>query len=306
MGQIVNFAHHLKNMKNLTLKDTFFSGKHSLNCRGKLLDLSTPAIMGILNITTDSFYDGGKYMDTKSIIDRVSQIVTHGADILDIGAMSTRPGSQSVDQKVEIERLSLALEIIRKAFPEIIISIDTFRPEVAKKMITDFDVNIINDIKAGGDDEKMFQVISDFKVPYIIMHMQGEPGTMQHNPVYDDVVDDILYYLANKTTSLRKYGINDIVIDPGFGFGKTMDHNYEIIANLSLFRSLELPILVGISRKSMISKLLQTVPDKTLNGTTALNMYALTQGASILRVHDVGEAVETRNLYCKIRDSAGE
>ncbi len=293
-------------MKNLRLKDTFFSGKHSLNCRGKLLDLSTPAVMGILNITPDSFYDGGKYMDTKSILDRVSLIITQGADILDIGAMSSRPGSQTLEQNIEIERLSQALEIIRKSFPEIIISIDTFRPEVARKMISDFEVNIINDIKAGGDDERMFQVISDFKVPYIIMHMLGEPGTMQYNPEYKDVVDDILYYLANKTTTLRKFGINDIIIDPGFGFGKTLDHNYKLIANLSLFKILELPILVGISRKSMISKLLNIIPDKTLNGTTALNMYALTQGASILRVHDVGEAVETRNIFCKIRDSAGE
>jgi len=291
-------------MTNLTLKDTVFSEKHSLNCRGKLLDLARPAIMGILNITDDSFFDGGIYVDTNTILERVKLMLSQGADIIDIGAMSTRPGSLPVPKEIEIERLSEALELIRKSFPDIIISIDTFRPEVARKMILEYKIDIINDITAGGENEEMFQIIAEFKVPYIIMHMQGEPGTMQQKPQYPDVVDEVLLYLAKKTSSLRKLGVNDIIVDPGFGFGKTLDHNYQLLANLSVFCSLELPILVGLSRKSMISRFLNTSPDDALNGTTALHMFALNQSANILRVHDVKEAVETRNLYYKLRETA--
>lgn len=260
--------------------------------------------MGILNVTTDSFYDGGKYVNADSIMKKVSQMVAEGADILDVGAMSTRPGSQPVPVELEIKRLADTINLIRKEYQQIPVSVDTYRPQVARKIIQEYDADIINDITAGGESEEMFRVVADLRVPYIIMHMQGDPGTMQKNPVYKDVVDDILLFLAEKVYSLRKAGVNDIIIDPGFGFGKTLDHNYQLLAHLNVFRSLELPILTGISRKSMISRFLNTDPENTLNGTTALNMVALMQGSNILRVHDVKEAVETRDLFCKLRENA--
>lgn len=293
-------------MEKSTLKDTFFSEKHSLNCHGKLVDLTRPAIMGILNVTTDSFYDGGKYILKDAISTRVKQIVSEGADIIDVGAMSTRPGAEPVEMAKETEMLSTALGIIRNLFPEIPISVDTYRPEVAEKMIKEFQADIINDITAGGETEEMFQVVAESKVPYVIMHIQGNPQTMQKNPKYEDVVDEVLRFLADKTYRLRKLGITDIVIDPGFGFGKTLDHNYELLANLDVFRSLELPILAGLSRKSMIFKFLNTGPQNVLNGTTALNMFALEKGTSVLRVHDIKEAVETRNLFCKLKEHKGK
>jgi dihydropteroate synthase len=291
-------------MNQLTPKDTFFSEKHSLNCRGKLIDLSRPAIMGILNVTSDSFYDGGKYLDAKSVSQRVSLMVSEGADIIDIGAMSTRPGSIPIPEDLEIKRLSESIEIIRKQFPDIPVSVDTFRPSVARKIFQEFDADIINDITAGGQSEEMFDLIAELKVPYIIMHMQGDPQNMQKNPVYKDVVDEVLLFLAEKTYRLRKAGVNDIVIDPGFGFGKTVDHNYRLLSQLNVFRALELPILTGLSRKSMIYRFLNTDPENALNGTTALNMFALNQGSNILRVHDVKEAVETRDLFLKLQESS--
>jgi dihydropteroate synthase len=291
-------------MKKLTDKDTFFSGKHSLNCRGKLLDLSRPAVMGILNVTTDSFYDGGKYIDPESITARISKIISEGADIIDVGAMSTRPGSQPLPLDLEYARLAEVVGLIRKNHSDIPISIDTYRPVVARKIIKEFGADIINDISAGGTDEKMFEVVTELNVPYILMHMQGDPGTMQKNPQYVDVIDEVLLFLAEKVSRLRRSGVNDIIIDPGFGFGKTLDNNYELLAHLNVFQSLELPILVGISRKSMISKFLNTSPENALNATTALNMFALTKGGNILRVHDVKEAVETRDLFCKLKESS--
>ncbi len=290
-------------MENLRLKDTFFSGKHSLNCRGKLLDLTRPAVMGILNITSDSFYDGGKFMDPRAISERIRQIVEEGADILDVGAISTRPGAGAVPPDLEISRLEQAMSLIRKDYPDLPVSVDTFRPEVAEKMILQFDASMINDITAGGEKEEMFNLVAELKVPYIIMHMRGSPENMQQNPVYKDAVDEILFFLARKTQRLRKLGVNDIIIDPGFGFGKTLDHNYQLLSNLDVFRSLELPILVGISRKSMVYNLLNTNAQYALNGSTALHMFALTQGSNILRVHDVKEAVETRELFCKLREN---
>ncbi len=287
----------------MSFKDTFFSQNHSINCRGRLLDLTRPAVMGVLNITDDSFYDGGKYTNQESVLKKVSAMVEEGADIIDVGAMSTRPGSKPVPVESELEKLSEVLQLIRKNFPGIPVSLDTCRPEVAKKMIYVYEADIINDITAGGESEEMFRVVAETKTPYIIMHMQGDPGTMQNNPQYRDVVDEVLLFLAQKTQRLRKLGVCDIIVDPGFGFGKTLEHNYELLANLSVFHSLELPILTGLSRKSMISRFLNTDPDNALNGTTALNMFALSKGSSILRVHDVKEAVETRNLYCKLRDS---
>jgi dihydropteroate synthase len=291
-------------MEKLKFKDTFFSGKHSLNCRGKLLDLSSPAVMGILNVTTDSFYDGGRYSDKATILKKVTQMINEGADIIDVGAMSSRPGSEAVSEKQEEEKLSQAMGIIRKEYPEIIVSVDTFRPAIAAKMILQFNADIINDITAGGESEEMFEIVKDLRVPYILMHMQGQPLNMQQNPHYKDVIDDILLFFAEKTRRLKKMGVSDIVIDPGFGVGKTIDHNYQLLAHLDVFRSLELPILTGLSRKSMITGFLKTNSSDALNGTTALNMYALEHGSNILRVHDVREAVETRNLICKLRESA--
>ena len=284
-------------------KDTFFSVNHSLNCRGKLLDLSRPAIMGILNITRDSFYDGGNYLTEKDILERVKQMVSEGADIVDVGAISSRPGAEPLPEEQETSRLSKALEKIRKQFPDLILSLDTYRPLVAHKMITAFHIDIINDITAGGTSEDMFDVVKENDVPYVLMHMQGNPLTMQKSPHYIDVVDDILMFFAEKTLSLRKAGVNDIIIDPGFGFGKTLDHNYELLANLKVFKALELPILTGFSRKSMISGMLNTDAQHALNGTTALNMFALENGANILRVHDVKEAVETRKLFLRLGES---
>jgi len=291
-------------MSKPTLKDTFFPENHSLNCRGKLLDLSRPAVMGILNVTTDSFYDGGLYLDPKAILKKVARMVDDGADIIDVGAMSTRPGSEPMPEETEYSRLAEAIGIIRKNYPDLPVSVDTYRPEIARKIITQSEADIINDISAGGETEEMFAVVTDLKVPYILMHMQGSPQTMQKDPHYKDVVDDILLFLAEKTMKLRKAGITDIIVDPGFGFGKTVDHNYLLLAHLNVFKVLGLPILTGLSRKSMISRFLNTGAGEALNGTTALNMYALMQGSSILRVHDVKEAVETRNLFCKLRQSS--
>jgi len=290
-------------MTNQSPKDTFFSGKHSLNCRGRIIDLTRPAVMGILNITNDSFYDGGRYVNPEAISARVARMISEGADIIDVGAMSTRPGSQPVDEETEMSRLADALGLIRKDYPDIPVSVDTYRPSVAQKSIRGFGADIINDITSGGETGLMFQVVSELKVPYILMHMQGNPGTMQNKPSYKDIVDEILFFLAEKVFRLRKLGVNDIIVDPGFGFGKSLDHNYQLLAHLNVFRSLELPILTGLSRKSMISGFLQTGPEQALNGTTALHMFALTQGSSILRVHDVKEAVEVRNLFCKLRES---
>jgi dihydropteroate synthase len=302
--KMLTLLYQNQNLKKLLVKDTFFSGNHSLNCRGKLLDLSRPAVMGILNVTKDSFFDGGKYPDAEAIAKRVKQMVAEGADIIDVGAMSTRPGSNPISVEQETVRLAEAISLIRENFPEIPVSVDTYRPEIAAKMIQQYRADIINDISAGGESEEMFEVVRELKVPYVIMHMQGDPDTMQKNPQYNDVVDDILLFLAEKSLKLRTMGINDIIIDPGFGFGKSLDHNYQLLAHLDVFRSLELPILTGLSRKSMISRFLDTDPGNALNGTTALHMFALEHGCNILRVHDVKEAVETRNLFCKLRESA--
>jgi dihydropteroate synthase len=274
-------------------KDTFFSRKSTINCGGELLDLSNPRIMGILNITPDSFYDGGKYATHTQIIDRVQQMINEGCDILDIGAYSSRPGAKDVSKKEEINRLTPIIELIRKHFPDIILSIDTFRADVAKHVIENFHIEIINDISAGDMDSRMFEVIARHQVPYIMMHMQGTPQNMQHNPKYENVVKEVIRYFAEKVDYLKLLGVNDLIIDPGFGFGKTIDHNYQLLKHLNDFKIFELPILVGLSRKSMIYKYLNHSPGEALNGTSILNTLALLGGANILRVHDVKEAKET-------------
>ncbi len=289
-------------MQVLRPKDTFFSKNFSIKIRGKLIDLSIPKVMGILNLSPDSFYDGGKYKNTDEIKKRVEQIVQEGADIIDLGSVSTRPGAKKISFLEEYKKLVIAMEIIQKTFPAIPVSIDTYNPQVAEKMITEYNADIINDVSAGGDSQKMFEIIARYNIPYIIMHMQGDPSVMQKNPQYKDVVNDILIFLAQKTNTLKDMGITDIIIDPGFGFGKNMDHNYQLLSNLDCFRILELPILVGLSRKSMIYSFLNQSSEEALNGTTSLNMFSLTKGANLLRVHDVKEAVEVCKLYSKLSE----
>ncbi len=285
----------------MVFKDTFFSRNRSINCRGKLLDLTEPKVMGILNVTPDSFYDGGKYTGKENIADRIRQIIEEGADILDIGGFSSRPGAGDISTETELSRLLPALETARELYPDFPVSVDTYRAEVANRVIRDFDIDMVNDITAGNGDPEMFDLIAEKNIPYIMMHMQGTPRTMQKNPHYDDVVNDILKFFAPKVEKLINKGVNDIIVDPGFGFGKTLEHNYTLMASLEVFQSFELPLLIGISRKSMTYKLLGIDKSEALNGTTALHMYSLVKGANILRVHDVKEAVETTGLYKFLR-----
>jgi dihydropteroate synthase len=285
-------------------KDTLFYKKHTIACNGKIIDISVPIVMGILNITPDSFFDGGKYLDKEKILSHTEKMLNEGASIIDIGAYSSRPGADEVGEKEELRRLSFALEIIREKIPDAVLSVDSFRAEIAANVIEKYKVDIINDISGGNIEPEILDVVASTNVPYITMHMQGNPQTMQNNPVYKHVVKEVLDYFINHISLLREKGINDIIIDPGFGFGKTIDHNYQLLAGLDVFQMLELPVLVGLSRKSMIYKLLGTSPDEALAGTIALNFIALQKGASILRVHDVREAVETISIYKKLSDES--
>ena len=280
-------------------EDTFFKMKTTLNCRGRLLDLSTPAIMGIMNLTPDSFFDGGRLNDEKSIIEYAGKMLKEGADIIDIGGQSTRPGAQLIDSNEEWKRIGSAIKIIHTNFTNAVISIDTFYADVADKALQ-AGASIINDISGGDFDKNMHQTALENQVPYIVMHMQGNPGTMQLNPAYKEVVSDVLRYFVKKVTLLKNLGLHDIVIDPGFGFGKTVEHNFALLNNLNVFRLTDCPILAGLSRKSMITKVLNVKSKEALNGTTALNTIALMKGASILRVHDVKEAMEVKKLYLQL------
>lgn len=262
----------------------------SINCKGKLIDLSTPKVMGILNLTSDSFYDGGKYLTEKAILNQAEKMLNEGATFIDIGAFSSRPGAQFISEKEELNKLLPIIKLLIKQFPEIIISIDTFRSEVAKQSIA-HGASIINDISGGNLDSKMFETIAHLQVPYIIMHMQGTPSDMQHNPSYENVVTELIYWFSKKLNELRKLGVNDTIIDVGFGFGKTLEHNYKLLSHLQLFKNLEVPMLVGLSRKSMLYKPLKTNPEKALDATTSANTLALLNGAHILRVHDVSAAI---------------
>jgi dihydropteroate synthase len=281
-------------------KKTFFSSHKTINCGGKLLSLSKPVVMGVLNITPDSFYDGGKHKDTSTAIKHVAAMLEEGAAIIDIGAVSTKPGAEEVTQKEEKARLVPVLKEVLYNFPKAIISVDTYRSEIAR-IAVDCGAQMINDISAGSFDSKMFQTITRLQVPYIIMHIQGTPANMQTKPVYKNVVKDVIKYLSEKVAVLKKLGVNDIIIDPGFGFGKTLEHNYELLNSLEYFTIFELPLMVGFSRKSMINKLLGTKPDDALNGTTALNTIALIKGANILRVHDVKEAMQAIRIVEKLK-----
>ena len=283
------------------LKDTFFKIKSTLNCKGKIINLSTPIVMGVINIGPDSFYDGGKYRNKLDYIDRADELLHQGASILDLGAVSSRPGASLIDAKLEKRRLLPALETILKKFPDAIISIDTYNASVAEEAI-EAGAQIINDISAGSIDEKMFETVARLQVPFIMMHMKGTPENMQENPVYQDPVKEIVFYFAQKTDKLRQLGVHDIILDPGFGFGKSLEDNYRLLNGLDYFRIFELPIMVGFSRKSMINKVLGTKPEEALNGTTVLNTIALQKGAKILRVHDAREATEAIKIVEKLRD----
>lgn len=270
----------------------------TINCKGKLLDLSSPVVMGILNITPDSFFDGGKFTEETIIRDRVNQMLIEGASIIDIGAVSSRPGSEPVSEEEELQRLIPVIEMLIEEFPEIILSADTFRPEVARKAI-EAGISIINDISGTDPNPEMHSVIAEYKVPYILMHMQGNPKTMQKNPVYNDVVLDIFSLIEKRVHHLKGLGLTDIIVDPGFGFGKTTEHNFSLLKHLAYFKQLGCPVLAGLSRKSIITKTLEIKSADALNGTTALNTIALLNGANILRVHDVKEAVEIIKLINK-------
>lgn len=281
----------------------FNSDNLIIKCGGQSINFEKPLVMGILNLTPDSFYDGGSYLTERAILNRAEQILSEGAAIIDLGAYSTRPGAEEVSTKDEILRMIPAIDCIRKEFPNAILSIDTFRSEVAKRVVANFGACIINDISGGTMDSEMFSTIGELKVPYIMMHIKGTPQSMQQNPIYDHLMNDMLAFFRSQIKSLVDFGASNIIIDPGFGFGKTLDHNFEIIAKLNEFRQLDLPILVGVSRKSMIYKFIGGDSSTSLNGTTALNMMALEKGANILRVHDVKEAVECVNLFSKIKSS---
>lgn len=281
-------------------KDTFFSKNRSLNCRGRLLRLETPKVMGILNVTPDSFYDGGRHNDPSSALDRVREMVSEGADIIDIGAASSRPGAGLMDPGEELARLEPVLELVRGEFPDLILSVDTYSAEVAQQVVSHFETDIINDISAGELDPEMIPVVSRLNVPYMIMHMKGVPGDMQDNPVYHNVTDEIIQYFSQKVHLLHTEGISDVLLDPGFGFGKTMEHNYELLSQISAFQMFELPVVAGVSRKSMIYKLLESSSEEALNGTTAAHMLLLQGGVNIIRVHDVKEAVEAVTIFNQI------
>ena len=274
------------------------------NIKGELMDFSSPKVMGVLNITPDSFFQGSRKQTEKEITERVQQIVLEGADIIDIGGYSSRPNAAFVSEQEESERLRFGLEILFKEAPDAIVSIDTFRANVAKICVEDYGVSIINDISAGELDDKMFDTVAALQVPYIIMHMRGTPQSMMEQIQYNHLLKDIFLYFAEKVNTLHQKGVNDIWIDPGFGFSKTTDQNYEVLNKLEQFRIFELPILVGFSRKTMIREVIQVSADDALTGTTALNMFSLTQGANILRVHDVKDAAQTVRLFNKIKKAS--
>lgn len=276
-------------------KDTFFAKKSTINCGGNLLTLDSPLIMGILNLTADSFFDGGKYQSVEQALSQTEKMLTEGVDIIDIGAASTKPGSELIDPAKEWEMIKPVLTAILQKFPEIIVSVDTYNSFTAEQSIK-HGAHIINDISGGNFDKNMFKTIAALKVPYILMHLKGEPKNMQENPQYQNVVTEVMDFFTEKINELKALGVNDIILDPGFGFGKTLNHNYELLNNLNLFEIFELPILVGLSRKSMISKVLNISSKDALNGTSILNTIALMNGANILRVHDVKEAKQCVEL----------
>lgn len=287
-----------------TTANKFLKRKNTINLNGRLLDLSKPVVMGILNVTPDSFFDGGKYKTEKKVVKRAEEILEQGGTIIDIGAVSTQPGSEGISTKDEIERLLPAAKAVKRAFPDAFVSIDTYRSWVALKVIEECGPCIVNDVSGGNFDPHMFDTIGKLSVPYILMHMLGTPLKMQENPSYDDIIRDISMFFTNQVKQLTKAGVKDVIIDPGFGFGKNLEHNYELLNRLDAFKVFQLPVMVGVSRKSMIYKLLGTTADVALNGTSVVNTLALMGGADILRVHDVREAVEAVRILNMVRSTS--
>lgn len=275
---------------------------YSINCRGRLLDLTVPRVMGILNVTPDSFYAGSRVQTEEEIANRARQILDQGADIIDVGAYSSRPNAEHISASEEMRRLETGLKIIRTNHPDAIISVDTFRADVAEWCVRSYEVDIINDIAAGQMDEAMFPLVARLGVPYIMMHMKGTPQNMQLQPHYDNLIQEVFLYFAERVQHLRDLGAKDLILDPGFGFGKTLEHNYALMNHLEDFSIFELPLLVGVSRKSMIYRLLNSTPQEALNGTTVLNTVALLKGANILRVHDVSVAMEAVRIIRKLQE----
>lgn len=271
-----------------------------INCKGHLIDLSKPRIMGILNVTPDSFYDGGKFRSDADILKQVEKMLTEGATFIDVGAYSSRPNADHISEEEELSRSIPVIEILSKEFPDSLLSVDTFRSRIATEGIS-AGASLVNDISGGGMDQDMFETIAKLQVPYILMHMVGTPQSMQQNVNYDDLVKDMIYYFSKKIFKLRQLGVNDLIIDPGFGFSKTLDQNYELLQKMQLFNTLGLPLLAGLSRKSMLYKLLDTDASNTLNATSVANSIALSKGAGILRVHDVKEAKETIMIFEKAK-----
>lgn len=289
--------------KQSEILPSFFKRKTTLNCRGCLIDVSKPQVMGIINLTPDSFYPQSRVKNEKEILKRVEQILKEGGSMVDVGAYSSRPNAQNVSEEEELERLIPVLKSIRSHFPDLIISVDTFRALVAEKAIEEGEADIINDISGGEMDSNMFETIARINVPYILMHMKGTPQNMQNNPFYEDVVAEISLSLSKRVDVLRSLGVNDIIIDPGFGFGKSLEDNYRLLNDLDQLSFFELPIMVGFSRKSMIYRFLDISVEDALNGTTVLNTLALTKGINILRVHDVKEAVECVKLVAHLSET---
>jgi dihydropteroate synthase len=282
----------------------FLKRKNSINLNGRLLDLSQPVVMGIINVTPDSFFDGGKYKTEKKVVKRAEEILEQGGAVIDIGALTTKPGSEGISTKDEIERLLPAVKAVKKEFPNAFISIDTYRSWVALKVIEECGPCMVNDVSGGNFDDHMFDTIGKLGVPYVLMHMQGTPLKMQQNPEYDDIIRDISMFFTEQVKKLTKAGVKDAIIDPGFGFGKNLEHNYELLNRLDSFKVFQLPLMVGVSRKSMICKLLNVKPEGALNGTSVVNTLALMGGADILRVHDVSEAVEAVRILNMVRSTS--
>jgi len=287
-----------------TTATKFLKRKNTINLGGRILDLAKPVVMGILNVTPDSFFDGGKYKTEKKIMKRAEEILEQGGSIIDIGAVSTQPGTDGIPTKDEIERLLPAVKSVKKAFPNAFISIDTYRSWVALKVIEECGPCIVNDVSGGNFDVHMFDTVGKLGVPYILMHIQGTPLKMQVNPVYEDIIRDISLFFTDQVKKLTKAGVKDVIIDPGFGFGKTIEHNYELLNRLDSFKVFQLPLMVGVSRKSLIYKLLKNNPDEALNGTSIINTLALMGGTDILRVHDVREAVEAIRILNMVRSTS--
>ena len=264
----------------------------TINCKGTLMDLSTPKVMGILNITPDSFFDGGKYQNRAEILRQTEKMLLEGASFIDVGAYSSRPGAKHISEEEELKRIVPVIELLIKKFPKIVISVDTFRSKVAKETIA-IGAAIINDISGGNMDKEMFTTISEFQVPYILMHMQGTPQNMQQDPNYEHITNELYQFFSQKIHELKVLQVKDVIIDVGFGFGKTIEHNYQLLKQLAFFKNLDVPILAGLSRKSMLYKTLNISAQEALNATTSANTIALLHGANILRVHDVKEAVES-------------